>query len=434
MKIITKKSVIFAALAVVLLATALIISCNAPLDGDSDKEEPSKPGTGKVRLTINNKNYNRTIFPTGLPTNVKYLVILGGSAAGNFGNTAALDPFYATVNAGTTVNVNNVPIGGYSSVQVIVYASDTELDNNNVSAASVYEAVAIGESAQQTNGSTGYVVAPAGTPTSLGSHTTTLYTPGSKSGTGKLSYTINKSGGGTSRLGSASFVIKGRGIADVAGTNTVSFGIGGEVDNIPAGYYNVVYTLNDTTNTHTAYFYEILHVYKGMTSILTRSLDDTVLPTPSNVGKGQFTEIKAPPVGVILLTGVLSTTTPGVTVDDTSNYGYSVEIPKGVNATLTLTLSGTDATVPISAASYTLPNLNDITGGAPSAIPNGTAGVNDIVWTFANGVLTIVINNAVDSNNTFPLDLDKPNVIIPEIRYSSETWTVFGIVISFVNP
>jgi len=458
MKIITKKSVILAALAVVLLATALVISCNTPLDGNSDKDEPSKPGTGKVRLTINNKRYNATIVPTSLPSGTKYLLVLDGGGGGNTNGDGGseLQNFYATVAAGSTVTVYNVPIGVYDSAQVFVYvktASDFDPATDSIAT------LAIGESTVNDNSGSGWTVGATGTP-SLGTHAPALYLPGSsKAGTGagttgNLTFNITDASVGTSRISSVSFIIKERSGTAYTGPGSssatsgngtpVTFGTSGNVNNIPNGYYNVIYTLKDNTpgTPKNAYFFEILHVYKSMTSVLSRALDDTVFPVPpASPGNNNGTTVITTPVyNNITLSGDISTTSASGVTFATSAQGWTVTIKKGtVNANITVTISGIDTTlitVPgnptgaIPATSLVLSEWSLSTSSGPDALISNADG---LAYTYTNGVLTITINDTNASFSNTKLDVGDINNTVPIITYGGKDWTDFGISIGFEN-
>jgi len=320
MKIITKKSVIFAALAVVLLVTALVISCN-PLDG-IEKEEPSKPGTGKVRLTIDSRNTERTIIPAALPSNTKYFVTFTGHAADVpvLGDPALSD--YSTTVSGSGT-ISNIPVGTYSALSVIVYT-----DASDLSSLSAVQAKAIGSgsySGGQTltiSGTTLVLTAPIAT---------TLYNPGtntSVNGTFRYSITLDSS---TNRFANATFKI----ISRAAGTQ-----VGSIVDfktasnnttsptSLSSGYYNVVFSLTDT-DSHVVNFYEILQVYQNMESVLSRTISDAIFPaavTPPTVGSATIT-INAPNLGqnVTFTVTVSGTGVVLTTPDDT----FEVTIPTG---------------------------------------------------------------------------------------------------------
>ena len=303
MKIITKKSVIFTALAVVLLATALVISCNAPLDGNSDKDEPSIPGTGKVRLTINNKNYNRTIQPESLPADIKYILVLEANPNG-LGTGIALPAFFAPVTTADT-SVGDIPIGTYLSAKVYAYTGTLLTSSTNMTAVN---AVAIGEATS----TTATININATTPLGLGAFKPVIYKPGTATnpGTGTFAYTIQKNG---TRVNTGTFVIKGRSIPDFIAVPSAPFGI--TFDNnkhvvqadplvstsnqIPSGYYNVIFTITDNLNSDTAFFYEILHVYKSMESVYSVTLNDTIFPDlPGNSGTLTLTPSFVPGITV----------------------------------------------------------------------------------------------------------------------------------------
>jgi len=281
MKIITKKSVIFAALAVVLLATALVISCNAPLDGFSDKEEPSKPGTGKVRLTINNRNASRTIMPKSSElSGIKYLLVLKGP-------TTAQD-FYKTVSDGTNVTVSGIPSNTYTSAQVIAYKHTIDLDNTS---GSTYATYAIGDSGSPSTGIGGAGFTINGSPIPLGTFTTTLYSPGTNSVNGNFVYNITAPSRISTTATDNTFVITNRADNSSAGSGNIVFGTPQTAIPLQSGSYNVVYTIKDMTSPvkKIAYFYEILHVYQNLTSTFEFTISDDIFPGIPGTGSGTIT-------------------------------------------------------------------------------------------------------------------------------------------------
>jgi len=405
MKIITKKSVIFAALAIALLATALIISCNAPtLDGISDKEEPSKPGTGKVRLTINNRNASRTIVPTFTDNVPKYLVILTGKVNGSLDGTSNTNTFYATVSGST---VNDVPVGTYTSAQVFAYVKDdADLDDTD---GSTYATYAIGDSTANTGtGGNGFTITGVGSPPNLGTYTVSLYTPG----TGNGSFAYNITNNTSNRLATASFVVKGRG-----GTSDLNSGgsyaistYGSEVpvlaslpsgaSTIPSGYYNVIFTLKDTDN-QVVNFFEILHVYKNMKSLYKSTFIASIFPdalSPPAVGNVAIT-INIPEVAVV--EGALDAggdSNVGIVPGAPTDVVRNVNIKKGASRSLTFVVN-----TPSSGVTFT--NwcdglMNPITPG------NGISISDDLPTTQS---FTISFDT---TNGSFPLAIDgSPNGI-----------------------
>jgi len=400
MKIITKKSVIFAALAVVLLATALVISCNSPLDGISDKEEPSKPGTGKVKLTINTRNASRTILPvSATPTDTKYLVVLTGD-----GTPALPDQYINVTPTGATQTLNNIPIGTYTKVQVIVYVNATAFAPASDTFSTFASSYAIGESSAisasyNVNGTT---------PTNLGTHNTALYIPGATTGygvgTGSFSYNITNS---ANRLASAEFVVLGRGgVADLnSGSAFVISSFGSEVSvgtSIPTGYYNVIFTIEDD-EANIVNFFEILHVYKNLKSLYTSTFVNSIFPDPTN-----------PPTdgdgNIIITQPGLPTVTIALSTDDTTNVtivnSSTVNIKKGVarNLTITATPTGTVSNpVWVNGANVAISMTNGISSSA------------------SGQVYTITFDTTNGGTNTgFPLDLlGNPNVIQLTLEYTS---------------
>jgi len=334
MKIITKKSVIFTALAVVLLATALVISCNAPLDGISDKEEPSKPGTGKVRLTINTRNASRTIMPASSElSGVKYLLVLEGDP-GNL--PAATTDFYATVpTTGQETSVSGIPSGRYLSAKVIAYKGTT-LTNITGSG---YATVAIGEAPTQTgiNPGDGYEVN--GTPEPLGEFTTVLYPPGTNATVnGSFVNNITPPSRISTTATDNTFIIYKSGTTTNAGGGTLLFGPQTAID-LPSGSYDVIYTIKDKeTPKNVAYFYEILHVYQNLISTYAPTLNDDIFPAQANTGSGTITINGITDFPNISFTANLAGAT-GATITQ-NNSGWVVKInPSATIATLTYTAS-----------------------------------------------------------------------------------------------
>jgi len=415
MKIITKKSVIFAALAVVLLATALVISCNAPLEGNSDKEEPSKPGTGKVRLTVNTRNASRTIMPSSIGT-VNYLLKLSGSATGNPVGGGVLPDYYENVSVGAGQTLS-VPLGTYDSAQVFVYTG-TPLAAGTFTN---YPNVAIGESTIYDNSSSGFTVVSSGPGVNLGTHTNVLYKPGQAPttvGTGTFAYNITKAGSNSGRLDTVKFTILGRGSTYSGPGSTIStdvLGAPGSLPSIPSGYYNVVFELKSKDGA-TVNFFDIIHVYKSLTSTFTRVLNDNYFPALSGNGDGNFDVVAPQPDGTVF-TGSLNASPGTVLVSAIStpladeNYGWKVKIPSGVTSiTLTLTVTPPSGTVAV-------PTLYDATT-APSPLAPNNAG-NGFTWSFAAGpprTVTITLDTT-GSGGVFPLNTAVINTLQPQIDY-----------------
>jgi hypothetical protein len=334
----TRKSVIFAVLAVMILSAALAISCTPPIgEALGLRDQPTAPGTGRAILSINSRNASRTILPTALPSNTKYLLRLVGVAG-------TLSDFYANVTTGTNTSVSNIPVGTYTSAQVIVYEKAAALDSSNFGSYATY---AIGESTviSPTGGFT--VVASPGAAVSLGTHTTALYTPGTKTGDGTFYYNITKS---STRLSTATFSINPRagysfskGGTVVYGGTTFTYDVAGTPSSaIPTGYYNVVYTLTDTSS-NVVNFYQILHVYKNMESRFAFTFTDDLFPAPPATGGATIT---------ISVPGLPDDATATLDSDDTTVATVSgtdaiiVTLLKGdtVNLDLTITYTGTIGT------------------------------------------------------------------------------------------
>jgi len=419
MKIITKKSVIFAALAIVLLATALVISCNAPLDGISykdgisDKEEPSKPGTGKVLLSINPRNASRTVVPTALPGNTKYLLVLLGDTG--------TDDFYKTVSTGTNVVVSDVPVGDYLSAQVIVYASSTTLDNETGSTnGSGYATYAIGESSVYNNGSAGFTVN--GSPVSLGTHTTALYEPGAKTGNGNFIYKLNKS----SRVDSGTFKIVRRGGSAVGGDRPVTFDTEQPAIPLQSGAYNVIYTITDTySSPFKAYFYEIVYIYQGMDSVFTRTLDDDIFPGLPGTGSGTIT-ISVPGLPFNTLTATV-TGTAGATVT-ANNSGWLAEISKSATAAKIIFTVNNPASGITRGDWVMMPDVDPIPSVVTGGVSNGITFSDDLL----SQEFTIVINATENEDPLFDITETDGYAIILEIIYNSKTYNISSKMIHII--
>jgi len=438
MKIITKKSVIFTALAVVLLTTALVISCNAPTtDGISDNEEPSIPGTGKVRLTIKNRDASRTIQPAGL-SGIRYLVILTGKTGGGPGGLGNSNTFYKTVTSGTDVPVSNIPEGTYASAQVIAYMKDgTALGQSDGGGFLSY---AIGESSVDNGiGGNGFVINDGGI-TPLGTFNVSLYTPGVNTGNGagglgSFTYAITDA---SSTIDQAKYVILGRSPTpnflvtptDVTFVDqTVLTPITSvTVDNIPSGYYNVVYTLTDTAS-HTAYFYEILHVYKNMESLLTFTFTDAIFPvTPPTPGNGNG-EITITPPGnphITVTFGLDSNSSSSdVIISGQNGYGWNVQIRRtATNPDLKLEVS-----VPSSGVTFGAWNLVNSSGVNP-IVANGTNGIT--ITLTSTQERTIQINTA---NASLPLPTVSNDYYYTtqEVTYNGKNFNSPAIYIKFID-
>jgi len=408
MKIITKKSVIFAALAVVLLATALIVSCEAPtLDRIFDKEEPSLPGTGKVRLTINNRNASRTIVP-GLPGDIKYLLVLKGNGVG-------LNDFFATVvGDGSPKTVSNIPIGTYQSAQVIAYTGSTTLNNSNTSGTS-FLSVAIGESNAQNSGGSGYNIDGL-TPTDLGSHTPTLYTPGTISGngagTGTFSYNIINNA--SARLASAKFYVLGRGgttdlNSGAAYTINPTTGYGSKVPvstAVPTGYYNVIFELTDSeTPPNTVYYYEILHVYKNLESIYTTTFIPSIFPAQIISSPGSVSISITGINGAPNVEGTLST-------NDAANVIIAMGLASDVVRPVTIKAgTGRNLTFEIDSPSgATYVGWERVVAGSPPTITPITVGSNGVTVNNATADTFTITFDTTGGGGTFPYLIDGETV------------------------
>jgi hypothetical protein len=359
MKINTRKSVIFTALAVMVLATALVIGCTSPLDGSLGVYEPTAPGTGRVKLSINNRNASRTILPTALPGNLRYWITFDGSSPHDAGDTDSSNP-----------TINNIPIGSYTGITVIVY---TKADAANDAAGAATLAIGGATYTNNINVTSGSTVGPFTIPTDL-------YTPGSQTGNGTFAYNITYNDVGA-RLSSVKFNIVSRGTPSYNSTNNTAtlntlttFG-GGTPTPIPAGYHNVIFTLTDASGT-TVSFYQILHVYKNMTSTFTSTFTDTLFPVPSSPGSGTIT-IGSPGLPGDARVTLLSSDTDVATVapgtSGASTPAIIVNLIDDGTVNLTLTVSSAIVVPPIPVINITA--VNRLISGAitPLATSAGLA-------------------------------------------------------------
>jgi len=417
----------------------LVISCNTPLDGFSDIEGPSMPGTGKARLTINNRNYNRTILPLTLPT-IKYLLVLKGDTG--------VEDFYKSITSSTTT-VDNIPIGDYVSAQVFAYTGDDLVK----ATFNTYVNVAIGESDIDI---TGFEIEE-GVITPLGAHTVKLYAPGAApaptatptdNGKGGFSYKIKDST--SSRLDSAEFVVLGRGgIAPLNSgnpytitANDTEIFIGGNPDDvvsptpysIPSGYYNVFFTLEDNEATaNVVKFLEILHVYKGLNSLYENIFTPGIFPEQANPPKyGEVTitinGVSTAPTNVV---GVLSGGDSNVTVGASNTLFVDVEIKKSGDSTEVRNLIFTVGTP---ASGITLDGwYNTIFYPDLSAAKLGPG--NGITFNSAGQTFTISFDTTNgDTGTGFPLALNgSSNDIQLILVYDGASFTIPLIKIKFVD-
>lgn len=433
MKIITKRSVIFSALAAVLLAAALIISCNVPQVDELTDNEPSKPGTGKVRLTINSRNASRTILPTALTSTTRYLLKLTG-------NGGSLDDFYANVAAGSEQTINDIPVGNYVSAQVFVYDSGaTPLSSaGGTYNFANYEDFSIGESSSENNSGSGWNVNNI-TSVALGSYATALYAPGTKTGDGSFRYTITKAGGGNSGRFSATasdhtYKILGR--APTSNFNSgasadVVFGTATPISSIPSGSYNVVYTFKDNSAIqNVVYFYEILHVYKNMESVFVKELSNDIFPgLPANNNNGSIT-ITAPTVLVDVTCNLEADVGGSGATVTTTSHGWLVEIENTTSDAILVfkvTIPGSGVTF----GTWTL--LPDI-----DPINDGTDGVAYVDAYTPYQTRTITINT---TKSNFTSATEFTNISDGSFYYTQQELTYSGIQfnspviqIKFVDP
>jgi len=433
MKIITKKSVIFTALAAVLLATALVISCNNPLDGISDKgepsnkEEPSKPGTGKVRLSINN-TAGRTILPVtgGYPENMRYLLKLAGKTGGGYGGVGDSQTYYVDVPvASTQQTVNDIPAGTYASAQVIVYVSATAL--NNSTAAAAYVALAIGESAVD---SSGFIISPSPAPAaSLGSFITDFYLPGAASSVGTGSFVYEITNAAVSRLNEVRFSIKSRVsgsylFVDPTTYNNVLAELDDEtkISSIPSGSYNVIYSFTDKKTSDIYSFYEILHVYKGVDSVYTLTIDNNFFSFVAGDGNATIT-ISPPKIpGLTTTAGLVAGANATVTGSLTGAHkdGWNVEIDNGDVGSIVFTVTSPSGGV----------TFNDLLecSGYTSIMETSISTVKGITVSNAGQVFTITFNT---NDPNFPLSGTTDTQI--ELKYGNIPFNSYHLFIT-INP
>jgi hypothetical protein len=402
----TKKSVILAALAVVFLAMALVIGCTSPVDGALGMgDEPSAPGTGKAKLSINSRNASRTIKPTALPSNLKYFVTFVGDGA-------SLADYSDSV-TGTGI-ISGIPEGTYTDIKVIVYTSAShETSLTNVTPLAIGEGSYSGSATLNIDASTPLDLTGTGDEIN-----TTLYTPGTATGNGSFQYTITKN---ASRLATATFDIKNRSGGATADSGTVTFGSAQTITDIPSGYYNVIYTLTDNTPTtpNVAYFYEILHVYKNMTSVFTRTFTNDIFPAISGTGNGSIV-INPPGTNTTTITASLTTTSAASVTISSTSYGWNVAIKKNATAA-NLTF---EVTAP--ATGVTFGNWNKLPALTP--IPAG----DGITLPTPSGQTKIITIDATDPN--FPLAKDGSfNYTQLELSYIGESYSPPAINIQFVD-
>jgi len=398
MKISIKKSLIFTAFAATVLAAVLAIGCTSPVDGSLGGgwgDEPTLPGTGKVKLSINSRNYSRTILPTALPANTKYYVTFDDTST-------TISPYSTTINTSGTVIIPSIPAGNYDKISVIVYTSATNLNGTAVENAAIGEGSVTG-TFNVTGGLDDF---------SSSAITTALYAPGSKTGNGTFVYNLDMKN--ITNLTAASFDIVPRPTGTSLGTTNINIidydtaAVTGSVNNIPAGYYNVLFTLTNSTSDK-AYFYQILHVYKNMTSPFTfNGFSDALFPTPGPSIGGMITiqDPDLPDDIEYTLTNVTN-----ATVTNSTNGGFLVQVTDGNTATIrlsiTTTVSGT-ATLTIDDWKYGLAGSLP-----PSALSIGTTTVD----------LTI--------NTATPPFTGKPTFITTvEFTYNSVPYSAVPITIS----
>jgi len=336
MKINTRKSVIFTALAVMVLTTVLIMGCTSPVSGLLEGgDEPTAPGTGRVKLSINNRNDSRTILPASLPSNRKYWV--------TFEHATPSLSYSVSVNSGGTIS--NIPARAYSGLSVIVYTSATALTS-----ASTVEAAAIGHGTYE--GTDPVTVTPGVTLNLSGDPIVTkLFAPGetlnNSPGTGTFTYNIDISNISPSILDTAEMAVvgftSGNQVAgspfDIKDTNSGSI-------TIPSGYYKVLFTLNDTAaTTHHAYLYQILHVYRNMTSSYAYAgFDDDIFPAPLNVGSGNLsiTDISGAPTDIVYTIQEVGTS-GNFALTGNASTGFVISLSKALTqpvVTINLTTTG----------------------------------------------------------------------------------------------
>jgi len=431
MKIFTKKSVIIAALAVVLLTTALVISCNSPFDegGISDKEEPSKPGTGKVRLTINPRKASRTILPSDLHDDTRYLLILTGSG----GVSTHYEDVTSAAGTGSAETISDIPVGTYASAKVVVYVRATAFDSStDTYNATFFNNFVIGESTVNDGpGSAGFAV-NSGSTVSLGSYSPVLFLPGAYgsgtsagAGTGTFSYKI-KDSTTSSLFSSGRFIVNKIGGGNLNGgspytitandTETpVLVSLPGGSPNIPTGYYDVIFTLTDKTNQKVTFF-ETLHVYKNNKSLFELDITNTLLAAAvPSVGD---TEIEIVVPGYSNVVGSL-TTNDTTNVDITMGYPNVVDITLGANRKLTFRVSsptGGDVTY-----------VGWVLGDTSAILTDGTKGI-----TIDNSVtddFTIIFDT---THLSFPYPKDGTYIVIQlKLLLDSTPFNVPIINVSF---
>jgi len=380
MKINTRKSVILTALAVVVLTTALVIGCTSPVGELLEKgEKPTPPGTGRVRLSINSRNTSRTILPTVLPNDLKYWVTFNHGSA----------PYSVSIDstgANTADTITGIPVASYTGISVVVYTSASELDNDTDVAAAAIGNGSYSGTVAVTNGGT--AEASSGVPFSI---TTTLYTPGSPtSGTGAFSYDITNA---ATLITGATFKIVNRdGTSGIFGgtggaNRPVVYGgaAGSTITGIPTGYYNVIFTLKDNkVPANTVNFYQILHVYKNMTSTFEFTFNNNLFPSPPPTGGASIT-VAAPSLPGNASVSIGSSGTAGV-IGVTSGVASGtqaiiVTLLTDGTATLTLTITSSSAITAFSFKNGEAELLTLNSTSTPGLIPNSNVSTKTVSFT-----------------------------------------------------
>jgi len=436
MKILTKKSVIFTALAVVFFVTALVINCTPLIDGISNVEEPSKPGTGKVRLAIGTANY-RSILPIALPSGYKYLLILEGSASGSpVGDP--LDDFYADVPTGNgQKTISNIPEGTYESAKVIVY-----IGSLNVASSTIVDdirAAAIGESETITEVSSLPLEITEGDTLALGAFATKLYLPGQAPketstqindvGVGDFTYKITNSA--TDRIDTAKFTIKKRSdnsVYDTYNNSNVTFLSSPSVtevkiSNMPSTSYNVIYSLTDKLSSLTINFFEILHVYKGCESVYETAFTAGLFPPVAGTGDATLTVTPPGLPSNTSFTGNLAGTNGASVIGSTTGGytdGWNVTIDKtgsSSSATLTLTLSSPS---PIDVTFTDLMRIEP--GDVFSILGNGISG--------SSGATIIITFDTTDLSFVYDVNDEIETQIV--VTYGGIDFSIYRLMIKFI--
>ena len=241
MKTMNKTCGILAALAAVLLVTAVLVTtCASPLNLELAGYKPP-PGKGAILLNFGDKSIGRTILPSGVTFEQytysfqEYDDIDGTTAVGS--PTAA-----QAVTASATITVALDP--GFYTVTVTGRVT-TGGTNGAVGTSDFFE-----------------VTAGASTPVPV---TLLPYTHAAGTGTGTFTYAVATGGlSATSITRTITLLTGNSGYTDDGVAIALNSGGGTASVTLPSGYYSV--SLAMTSGGYTAKTFDILHIYQGLTS------------------------------------------------------------------------------------------------------------------------------------------------------------------------